>query len=78
MINNITGLQNILTNIQREILSEINRIGIHCRVHARIKDTGSLKEKIDRKKREGKGYSTNGKKVQDILGFRLQLILSKM
>lgn len=71
MINNITGLQNILTNIQRDILSEINRIGIHCRVHARIKDTDSLKEKIDRKKREGKGYSIEGKKVQDILGFRI-------
>lgn len=71
MINNIFGLQNILTKIQREILSEINRIGIHCRVHARIKDIDSLKEKIDRKKREGKGYSTDGKKVQDILGFRI-------
>ncbi|MDR2652864.1 MAG: RelA/SpoT domain-containing protein [Prevotellaceae bacterium] len=71
MNNNITGLANILTNIQKEILSEIDRIGIHCRVHARIKDFDSLKEKIDRKEKEGKGYSENGKKVQDILGFRI-------
>ena len=71
MNNNITGLTNILTNIQKEILSEIDRIGIHCRVHARIKDVDSLKEKIERKESEGKGYSQNGKKVQDILGFRI-------
>lgn len=71
MNNNITGLQTILTDIQKEILSEIDRIGIHCRVHARIKDIDSLKEKIDRKEKEGKGYTKDGKKVQDILGFRI-------
>lgn len=71
MNNNITGLQTILTDIQKEILSEIDRIGIHCRVHARIKDVDSLKEKIDRKEKEGKGYTQDGKKVQDILGFRI-------
>lgn len=71
MNNNIAGLTNILTNIQKEILSEIDRIGIHCRVHARIKDLDSLKEKIERKKKEGKVYSKDGKKVQDILGFRI-------
>lgn len=71
MTNNITGLQTILTSIRREILSETDRIGIHCRVHARIKETDSIKEKIDRKEKEGKGYSPDGKKVQDILGFRI-------
>ena len=71
MNNNITGLTNILTNLQKEILSEIDRIGVHCRVHARIKDIDSLKEKIERKESEGNGYSHDGKKVQDILGFRI-------
>ncbi len=71
MNNNITGLTNISTNIKKEILSEIDRIGIHCRLHARIKDFDSLKEKIERKEKEGKGYSKDGKKVQDILGFRI-------
>jgi ppGpp synthetase/RelA/SpoT-type nucleotidyltranferase len=71
MNNNITGLTNILTDIQKDILSEIDRIGIHCRIYARIKDVDSLKEKIDRKEKEGKGYSQDGKKVQDILGFRI-------
>jgi ppGpp synthetase/RelA/SpoT-type nucleotidyltranferase len=71
MNNNITGLTNILTDIQKGILSEIDRIGIHCRIHARIKDVDSLREKIERKEKEGKGYSQEGKKVQDILGFRI-------
>ncbi|GHV27440.1 hypothetical protein FACS1894176_09360 [Bacteroidia bacterium] len=71
MNNNITGLTNILNSIQKEILSEIDRIGIHCRIHARIKDIDSLNEKIERKEKEGKGYSQDGKKVQDILGFRI-------
>lgn len=68
-MNNNPGLKNILKHIHDEILSEIDRIGIHCRIHARIKDISSLKEKIERK---GKGYySKEGKKVQDICGFRI-------
>ncbi|MDR2937524.1 MAG: hypothetical protein LBU92_01120 [Prevotellaceae bacterium] len=68
-MNNNPGLKSILKNIQDEILAEIGRIGIHCRIHARIKEFDSLKEKIDRK---GKNYySKEGKKVQDICGFRI-------
>jgi ppGpp synthetase/RelA/SpoT-type nucleotidyltranferase len=70
-MNNNTGLNYILNRIQGEILAETGRIGIHCRIHARIKDIDSLKEKIDRKEKEGKGYSREGKKVQDICGFRI-------
>ncbi|GHT08314.1 hypothetical protein FACS189426_03620 [Bacteroidia bacterium] len=70
-MNNNPGLKNILRNIQSEILSEIDRIGIHCRVHTRIKDIASLKGKIERKEKEGKGYSKDGKKVQDICGIRI-------
>lgn len=71
MNNRIAGLTNIMTNIQREIWSEIDRIGVHCRIHSRIKDIDSLKEKIERKRKEGKGYSQEGKRVQDIIGFRI-------
>lgn len=68
-MNNNSGLKIILRNIQDTILSEIDRIGIHCRIHARVKDFDSLKEKIERK---GSGhYSKDGKKVQDICGFRI-------
>lgn len=72
-MNNNPGLENILKHIQYEILSEIDRIGIHCRVHARIKERDSLKEKIESKEKEnGKGYySKDGKKVQDFCGFRI-------
>jgi len=70
-MNNNPGLNIILNRIQEEILAETGRIGIHCRIHARIKDIDSLKEKIDRKEKEGKGYSMEGKKVQDICGFRI-------
>jgi len=68
-MNNNPGLKNILKHIQNEILSEIDRIGIHCRIHARVKDTSSLKEKIERKGKDY--YSAEGKKVQDICGFRV-------
>lgn len=68
-MNNNPGLKNILKHIQDEILLEIDRIGIHCRVHSRIKEVDSLNEKIERK---GSGYySKEGKKVQDICGFRI-------
>ncbi len=70
-MNNDPGLKHILNSIQNEILSETERIGIHCRIHSRIKDIDSLNEKIDRKEKEGKGYSKDGKKVQDICGFRI-------
>lgn len=68
-MNNNPGLKNILKHIQDEILSEIDRIGIHCRIHARIKDISSLKEKVERKGKDY--YSKDGKKVQDICGFRI-------
>jgi ppGpp synthetase/RelA/SpoT-type nucleotidyltranferase len=69
MGNNIIGLKNILKNIQDDIQSEIDRIGIHCRLYSRVKEIDSLQEKITRK---GEGYySKEGKKVQDICGFRI-------
>jgi ppGpp synthetase/RelA/SpoT-type nucleotidyltranferase len=70
-MNNNPGLKTIIRNIQNTILSETDRIGIHCRIHARVKDFASLKEKIERKEKEGKGYTKDGKKVQDICGFRI-------
>jgi len=68
MYNN-PGLQNILKHIRDEILSEIDRIGIHCRIHARVKDIDSLRGKITNK---GCGhYTPDGKRVQDVFGFRI-------
>lgn len=68
-MNNNPGLKSILKRINEDILSEIDRIGIHCRIHARIKDSDSLIEKVGRK---GVGYySKEGKKIQDICGFRI-------
>jgi len=60
-----TGLNIIMRNIYEDISSELNRIGIHCRIHARVKDNDSLEEKIDNR---GKGYySKDGKKIKDLI-----------
>ena len=67
-MSNNPGLNNIIRNIQNSILSEIDRIGVHCRIHARVKEPASLKEKIESK---GEGYYNQDKKVQDICGFRI-------
>lgn len=64
-----TGLNIIIRNIHEDISTELNRIGIHCRIHARIKDNDSLEEKIENR---GKGYySETGRKIQDLIGFRI-------
>ena len=64
-----TGLNIIKRNIHEDISSELDRIGIHCRIHARVKDKDSLEEKIENR---GKGYySEGGKKIQDLIGFRI-------
>lgn len=55
--------------IEVQIKKDLERLGIHYRLHSRIKEVDSLEEKINSK---GEGYySTNGKKVQDIIGFRI-------
>ncbi|MBN1184992.1 MAG: hypothetical protein JXB49_22090 [Bacteroidales bacterium] len=68
-MNNNPGLKSILKRINEDILAEIDRIGIHCRIHTRIKEFDSISEKISRK---GAGYySKEGKKIQDICGIRI-------
>lgn len=59
----------IQRNIQSEIMRDLERVGIHYRLHSRIKESESLNEKIETK---GEGYySVEGKKIQDIIGFRI-------
>jgi ppGpp synthetase/RelA/SpoT-type nucleotidyltranferase len=71
---NNPGSEIILRNIQEKIQSEIDRMGIHCKLHTRIKEMNSLKEKIEKKKSGNNGveyYSLSGKKIQDVFGFRI-------
>ena len=59
----------IKKNIESEIVKDLNRLGVYYRIHSRIKTIDSLNEKIQAK---GAGYyRVNGKKVQDIIGFRI-------
>lgn len=59
----------IQRNIESEIKRDLDRLAIHYRLHSRIKESDSLKEKIETK---GDGYySPDGKKIQDIIGFRI-------
>lgn len=63
------ALATIESNLQREIRNELERIGIHYRLHSRVKQKDSLDEKIASK---GEGYYTeDGKKVQDVIGIRI-------
>ena len=64
-----TSLKIIKNNIETVINNDLQRTGIHFRLHSRIKTADSLDEKILSK---GDGYySTDGKKIQDIIGFRI-------
>lgn len=68
------GLENIKRNIYEVIQEEVHRLGIHCKIFARVKDISSLREKILRRKRENNNidyYTTDGRHVQDIIGIRL-------
>jgi len=59
----------IKKNIESEIVKDLNRLGVYYRIHSRIKTIDSLNEKIHAK---GEGYyQVEGKKVQDMIGFRI-------
>ena len=63
------ALATIETNLQREIRNELERIGIHYRLHSRVKHKDSLDEKIASKGQDY--YTEDGKKVQDVIGIRI-------
>jgi putative GTP pyrophosphokinase len=64
-----TALTILKNNIEKEIKQELDRLAIHYRLHSRIKTYDSLEEKIFTK---GEGYyNVDGKKIQDIVGFRI-------
>lgn len=64
-----SGLATIENNLKKDICNELDRIGIHYRLHSRVKQMDSLEEKISSR---GEGYYTeNGKKVQDVIGLRI-------
>lgn len=60
----------ILNLIERDIKENINsdlqRLGVMYRLFSRVKEPESINEKIIRK-----GYSESGKKMQDVIGFRI-------
>lgn len=59
-------LELIERDIKASINSDLQRLGVMYRLFSRVKETESVNEKIQRK-----GYSENGKKMQDIIGFRI-------
>ena len=65
----ISSLNHIGESIAADIRHIVDSLCIHYRLHWRAKERDSLQNKIESK---GEGYySQNGKKVQDILGFRI-------
>lgn len=64
-------LQLIERDICSKICERLDKVGLLYRIFSRVKDFNSIREKIDRKKAEGKPYSIDGKKMQDILGIRV-------
>ena len=63
------ALKTIKDNLEEEIIRDLDRIGVYYRIHSRTKTLESLQQKILTK---GEGYyRTEGKKVQDMIGFRI-------
>lgn len=62
--------KNIAAKLQSTIQSELDRLGLLCRVFSRAKSSHSLTKKIDRE--PGK-YTPDGKKIQDAFGVRVAL-----
>ncbi|SMF48859.1 Uncharacterized protein conserved in bacteria [Alteromonadaceae bacterium Bs31] len=58
----------IASQLQRDIESELDRIGVLSRVFSRAKSIASLDAKINR---SPKKYSSGGKKIQDLFGIRV-------
>ena len=70
------GLILIERNIKGEIESVLKRTGVLYRLFSRIKVADSIKEKIDRKRKNNEGYNPKGKLMQDIIGFRITTYFS--
>jgi len=64
-------LQLIEKDICSKICERLDKVGLLYRIFSRIKEKNSISEKIERKKAEGKPYSKDGKKMQDIIGVRI-------
>lgn len=64
-------LQLIEKDICSKICERLDKVGLLYRIFSRVKDNNSIAEKIERKKIEGKPYSKDGKKIQDIIGVRV-------
>ncbi|WNF58508.1 hypothetical protein [Pseudomonas sp. SG20052] len=61
---------NIADKLQLAIQSELDKLGLLCRVFSRAKSHHSLENKISR---GGGKYSSAGKKIQDAFGVRVAL-----
>ena len=60
------GIENIRKELEKLLSNELKRIGILCRLFSRIKDSNSIKDKLDKKK-----YYKSDKLMQDLFGFRV-------
>ncbi len=62
------GLLIIERNLREHIESHLKSMGLMFKIFSRIKDLDSIKEKVERK-----NYKENGRKITDIIGFRVTL-----
>lgn len=66
-----SSLEYIAKKISDKVEAEILKLGVQYRIFHRSKELSSVKEKIERKAKEGKPYSVEGKRIQDIIGIRV-------
>lgn len=66
-----SGLQLIEKDICSKICDRLDKVGLLYRIFSRVKDNRSIEEKVYRKKTEGKPYSQDLRKMQDIIGVRI-------
>jgi len=60
------SLELIEKKIKNILINELNRASLLYRLHSRIKEPSSIKEKVVRK-----DYKKSGKLMQDLIGFRI-------
>ena len=60
------GIELIEKKIRERLLNELTRASLLFRLHSRIKENTSIKEKSERK-----GYKPDVKLMQDLIGFRI-------
>lgn len=70
---NTMGLERISKKISSKIEDELNNLNLFFRVFHRYKSSESLIKKLDKKEKDGEEKYNSVKKIQDVIGQRINL-----